>query len=198
MIKRFFCQLILFVSLCVLPSMAFAETDKVIIDEAMAVDLNSIQTIAVMTPQYSPLPIEPTKEEIENNLKVCGDKIFARVNKKNSTKKILSYDEVAEKILADTKQDIRTMDRRLAARLYRHQIKNYADAFVVLTVANHDPESTYCFFELYQANGSSAPFFSYRIQAGRFDDNDLRKRYRSFTEKFYEAFNMACKNQNKK
>ena len=57
---------------------------------------------------------------------------------------VISYDTIAQNIKADQNIDLKALDRRTAAKDFKQYVANYADAYVILTVAN-DSRTTFFF-----------------------------------------------------
>lgn len=93
--------------------------------------LSSVQTIAIGPISYEPQAKEPTWGETMTMI----DKA-ALENFKNENVKLLTYEEVSDKILRETGNDLNSMNPRQAAKVYKQYISRYADAYATVTVIN--------------------------------------------------------------
>ena len=131
-------QMLLIACMVVLGTqVAFANADKVTVQEGA--DLTAIHRLAIGSPLYMQVdPKSPNKDMLTQI--VYESSRVARCY-------VISYDTVAQNIKADQNIDIKALDRRTAAKDFKQYVANYADAYVILTVAN-DSRTTF-FFDVY-------------------------------------------------
>ena len=176
-----------FLTLCCLfftSSFALANADKITIPEGA--NLKNINRIAIGAPLY--LQVKDTAPSLEILTQVLYD--AGRATKAN----VVSYDAVVSSIAADKKVDLTTLNRREAAKVFKDNVVNYADTYVVLTVANNS--RTTFFFDVFRA-GSNELIYSYEIRANR-DEDDTVATFNSLSEKFFKRLVNAIEDQRKK
>ncbi len=182
-------QMLLVVCMVVLSAqVAFANADKVTMQEGA--DITSVKRIAVAAPLYAPVDEKaPNKEMLAQ---IVSD--ASRVSRSY----VISYDAVAEGIKTATNVDIKALDRRQAAKTYKENVANYADAYVVLTVANNS--RTTFFFDVFKA-GSNELLYTYEIIANKGEPDSVAT-FNNLAEQFYKHFDRSAdeqlKNKNKK
>ena len=167
-------------------SLALAYSDKATVIEGA--DIVKIERLAVAAPLYMPVKDAPSMEELVRLLNEA-----AAVSKHQ----VVTYDVMAQNILRDRQVDLYKTDRHVGAKVFRDQVAQYADAYVILTVANNS--RTAFFFDVYEA-GTNELLYSYQIIADR-DDPDNVKTYTEMAQKFYKNFDGAvneAKNQQEK
>ena len=162
---------------------AFANADKTtLIDGA---DITSIHRLALAKPLYIPSgSLAPTMEQL--------------IELESSTSKVarmyvIPYGTVADSIKTDESVDITLLDRRLAAQVFKENVGKYADAYVVLTVAN-DSRTSF-FFDVYKS-GTNELLYTYQIQTNRSDKDDVST-YQTLCEQFYKNFERSITDQQK-
>ena len=101
-----------------------------------------------------------------------------------------AFPEVSEMTI---RNDIKALDRRTAAKDFKQYVGNYADAYVILTVAN-DSRTTF-FFDVYKA-GTNELLYTYQIQANR-SEGDTVATYTNMAEQFYKHFERSAVEQQK-
>lgn len=167
-------------------SVAMAATEKTTIQEGA--DLSDIKTIAIGMPLY--MPVEKgdlTKEELV-------DVIYKP--HKNSKLNFLSYDEVTRAIIERTNINIKTLDRRKAAKIFVENVKDFSDAYMIMTVANN--KGIECFFDIYRT-GTNELLYTFRAASGSSErGQDLEGIYEILAEKFYQDFDDNVKDQQRK
>ena len=148
-------QMLLIACLVVLGTqVAFANADKVTVQEGA--DLTAVHRLAIGSPLYMQVdPKSPNKDMLTQI--VYESSRVARCY-------VISYDTIAQNIKADQNIDLKALDRRTAAKDFKQYVGNYADAYVILTVAN-DSRTTF-FFDVYKA-GTNELLYTYQIQANR-------------------------------
>lgn len=149
-------------------------------------DIVKVERLAIASALYTPTkPDTPTPEEFMAILSAAG--------KKASKREIITYDEIAELILSDTGKDIRTLERRVAAKVFRDNVKKYADGYLVTTVTMS--RRTMFFFEVYGA-GTNDFLYAYEMITDS-DEPDDEKTYTLFAEKFFKNFDWSTEEQRK-
>ncbi|MBR3722947.1 MAG: coenzyme F(420) biosynthesis enzyme [Selenomonadaceae bacterium] len=165
-------------------AVAFAHSDRETIAEGA--DLSSVHRIALGWPLY--IKAEETdlsdREVIET---VFGASKVARTY-------VISYDDAVKNIKSSNKVDISVLDKKKAAAEFKKYIKNHADAYVILTVANNSRLTL--FFDVYQA-GTDNLLYTYQIEANR-SDKSTKPTYNTLSEQFYKHFERAANEQQKK
>ena len=177
-------QVMLFVCLTVFGmQVAFANADKVTIPEGA--DIVSVKRLALAAPLYTPTKDAPTKEEL-----------LASMYEASSVARsyVLSYDMVAADIQKNTGVDIKSLDRRQAAKVYKENVAADADAYVVLTVANNS--RIVFFFDVYRS-GTNELLYTYQIVANRSQKANMET-YKALSEQFYKNFERSANEQAKK
>ncbi|MBR1397586.1 MAG: coenzyme F(420) biosynthesis enzyme [Selenomonadaceae bacterium] len=152
-------------------------------------EVAKVKRIAVAYPDYyKTLDTEPTISEFIELLYEAskGTKHFY----------VISYDEVADKIKADTGIDIKVLKNTMEARkIYKEHIYKYADAYVIVTLANNSRVTMFC--DAYLAN-SNERIYSLQIQSGKRDSYKTTKEYKTLAEQFYKALDKAVQSEAKK
>jgi len=162
-------------------ALAYNETDEIHKDK----DVTGLQRIVVGAPYYTQHGDGPAWAEVA-----------AAVNDASAASKlnIMGFDAMATRLRNDQAIDIRALDRRRGDKVFKDNVANYADSYVVLTVANSARLTM--FFDLYQA-GNNDLLYSYRIIADK-DDPDTPATYTMLTQRFFKALDRAVENQRKK
>jgi hypothetical protein len=182
-------QMLLVVCMVVLSAqVAFANADKVTMQEGA--DITSVKRIAVAAPLYAPVDEKAPNKEMLTQIVSDASRV--------SRSYVISYDAVAEGIKTATNVDIKALDRRQAAKTYKENVANYADAYVVLTVANNS--RTTFFFDVFKA-GSNELLYTYEIIANKGEPDSVAT-FNNLAEQFYKHFDRSVdeqlKNKNKK
>lgn len=175
------------VALCMVvlsAQVAFANADKTTVQDGA--DITTIKRLAVASPRYH--QVDPQSPDKTMLTQIVFD--ASRV----SHSYVASYDTVAEGIKKASNIDIKTLDRRQAAKVFKENVANYADAYVILTVANSS--RTTFFFDVYRA-GSDELLFTYEIRANSNEGNTVAT-YNNMCEQFYKHFERAATDQLKK
>ncbi|MBQ3971915.1 MAG: hypothetical protein II687_06910, partial [Selenomonadaceae bacterium] len=168
---------------------AFASADRETIykdanDQEM--DLASIHRLAIGLPLYTPVDEkDPTKEEITQAIYDAS---------KVARSYVISYDEAAESIKKDAGVDIKALDRHKAAPEFKKNIAKYADAYVIVTVANN--RGITCFYDIYKS-GSDDLLYTYQVVAAR-SENASVETYKKLSEQFFKSFERSAEDQQKK
>lgn len=162
---------------------AFANSDKVTILEGA--DITGIHRLALNRPYYiANDKLAPTLDQL-----IEIESSAAKVTRMY----VIGYPTVAESIKADKNVDILALDRRQATKAFKENVASYADAYVVLTVAN-DSRTSF-FFDVYKA-GTNELLYTYQIQANR-SEKDNVSTYQNFCEQFYKNFERSITEQQK-
>lgn len=161
-------------------SLALAYSDKATVMEGA--DIVKIERLAVAAPLYMPLKDTPSMEELARLLNEA-----AAVSKHQ----VVTYDVMAQNILRDRQVDLYKTDRHVGAKVFRDQAAQYADAYVLLTVANNS--RTAFFFDVYET-GTNELLYSYQIIADRDDPDDV-KTYTMMAQKFYKNFDWSVEEE---
>lgn len=174
-------------------STAFAASEKVtIMDENY--DLKTIKTLAIATPNYNPSALSlERKAKLKDAPELITPAMLveAAVNvakEDNVAYNLVTDTEVNSGILAATGTDITSLDRASAKKLYKEQIKNYADAYVVFTFAND--KYVVMFADIYDAKDNHY-IYSYQIIGGGVSDDNMTN-YNMFMHKFFRTLNIQA------
>ncbi len=163
---------------------AFANYDNETVVEGA--DLASIDRIAIGAPLYQIVDQDaPSKDMLK--------KIIYDASRVTRTQ-VVSYDDVAANIRSTKGVDVAVIDRHKAAKLFKECVPELADAYVILTVANHSRTSF--FFDVYKT-GTNELLYTYEIRANKSEENSVRT-YKNFCEQFYRHFDRAVDKQIKK
>lgn len=178
---RILCVLsLLLVSTC---AVCFANADKATVMEGA--DITGIHRLALNRPYYiANDKLAPTLDQL-----IEIESSAAKVTRMY----VIGYPTVAESIKADKNVDILALDRRQATKAFKENVAGYADAYVVLTVAN-DSRTSF-FFDVYKA-GTNELLYTYQIQANRSEKDDVST-YNNFCEQFYKNFDRSIEEQQK-
>ena len=141
--------------------------------------------MAVGAPLY--VQVEDTSPSIEILTQVVSD--ASRITHAN----IVTYDAVAAGIQTDKGIDIKALPRREAAKVFKENVASYADAYIILTVANNS--RTTFFFDVYRS-GSNELLYTYEVRANKSDGNTVAT-FSSLSEQFYKNWQRSVEAQNK-
>ena len=120
------------------------------------VDLSKIKRMAIAIPEfYKVEEREPTLEELTKDLGEAGLEA--------STLEIAPYEEVIAAIRRDTGIDVHSLEPAEAEKFFLRNVKHYADAYVVLTVANNSAKP-WLFYYVYDANTTKL-IYTYSVQS---------------------------------
>lgn len=177
-----FIKLILVTCLLVLSTqVAFANADKETLQDNA--DITTVKRIAIGQPLYTPTDDKAPSKEILTQIIYDSSRV-ARTY-------VISYDTVADSIKKDTSTDIKALDRRQSAKLFKDNAKNYADAYVILTVANSSRTSF--FFDVFKADTNQL-LYTYEIRANSNEGNTVET-YTNLCEQFYKHFERTAQEQ---
>lgn len=169
-------------------SAAFAMpgTRATIMDDS--VNLGNIHTIAIAPPNYMKSKTGPETSTVTAAVAQAG---FESKELKNVT--IIPYAVIADNMKRDTGTDLSTLDKEKAKKVFKQDVAKYADAYLVLTVAN---DSRFVlFYDLYSAK-TGAYLYSYRVVGGGHEDDNI-KSYDTFSQLFFTGFADSVKDQYK-
>ncbi len=163
---------------------AFANTDKVTLYEGA--DITAVHRMALALPRYTPIGENaPDKEALNKIVYKASDAGRCYV---------IAYDEMAENIKSAGGADIKVLDYRKAMKIFKENADKYADAYVILTVANNSRTSF--FFDVYKS-GTNELLYTYQIFANKHDKDD-ENTYKLLSEQFFKQFEVSVKDQMKK
>ena len=175
-------QMLLVVCMVVLSAqVAFANADQVTMQEGA--DITSVKRIAIAAPLYTPVDEKAPNKDMLTQIVYDSSRV--------SRSYVVSYDTVAEGIKAATNVDIKALDRRQASKTYKENVANYADAYVVLTVANNS--RTTFFFDVFKA-GTNELLYTYEIRANK-SEGDTVNTFTTLSEQFYKHFDRSAEEQ---
>ena len=149
--KKFFAALatVLFLT----SSVALAAFEEKIEED---VDLSTVKKMAIAIPEfYKVEQREPTLEELTKDLGEAGIEA--------STLEILPYDEVVAAIRRDTGIDIHSLEPAEAEKFFLKHVRNYADTYLVLTVANNSAKP-WLFYYVYDSKTTKL-IYTYSVQS---------------------------------
>lgn len=173
MTKKFFAALAM-LAVLLTSSIALAAFEESIEEDA---DLLTVKRIAVAFPNYYKVEEkEPETHELMKDVYGAG--------KMNSSREILSYEEIASAIRRDTGIDIRQLDVNEAEKVYNSNIARYADAFVITTIANNSGKP-WLFFYIYNSLDQKL-MYTYSVQ-GRLIGKNAKDYYKA-AEDFFKQF----------
>lgn len=151
-------------------------------------DLTGIKRLTICLPYYTQmLEGEPTYEEFVKGLAEAG--------KKTKGYEVMSYNDLAREIKADTAIDIRRLPTPESKKLFREHVGKYADAYMFATLANNSRVNL--FVSVHDAK-THEMLYDFRVEGGKSTEHKTLKAYQMLAEKFYEAFGAAINKQIKK
>ena len=149
--KTFFAALA--TALLFIPSVALAAFEESVEDDA---DLSKVKKMAIAIPEfYKVSEREPTLEELTKDLCEAG--------KMASTLEIISYEDVVSAIRRDTGIDINSLEPAEAEKYFQKNVGRYAEAYLVLTVANNSGKP-WLFYYVYNAENAKL-MYAYSVQS---------------------------------
>ena len=182
--KRFVqMTLVLCLTLFAVQAGASPYSDKVTLPEGATI--TNVNRLAVGAPLY--VQVEDTSPSIEILTQVVSD--ASRITHAN----IVTYDAVAAGIQTDKGIDIKALPRREAAKVFKENVASYADAYIILTVANNS--RTTFFFDVYRS-GSNELLYTYEVRANKSDGNTVAT-FAALSEQFYKNWQRSVEDQNK-
>ncbi|BAL83721.1 hypothetical protein SELR_20130 [Selenomonas ruminantium subsp. lactilytica TAM6421] len=175
-------QMLLTLCMVVLSAqVAFANADKVTVQEGA--DITAVKRIAVAAPLYMQRDDKAPNKDMLTQIVSDASRV--------SRSYVISYDAVAEGIKTATNVDIKSLDRRQAAKIYKENVANYADAYVVLTVANNS--RTTFFFDVFKS-GTNELLYTYEIRANK-SEGDSVNTFNNLCEQFYKHLDRSTEEQ---
>ena len=175
-------QMLLIACMVVLSTqVAFANSDKETIQDGA--NLVTVKRLAVASPLYQQLDTNAPSKDLLTQIVYDSSRVTRSY--------VVSYDTVAEGIKKSANVDIKSLDRRQAAKAFKEHVADYAAAYVVLTVANSSRTSF--FFDVYKA-GSNQLLYSYEIAANR-SEGDTVATFTNLSEQFYKHFERSAQDQ---
>ncbi|MBR1580117.1 MAG: hypothetical protein IJ668_06430 [Selenomonadaceae bacterium] len=144
-------------------------------------DLTKIDKLTICLPYYTKmLDEEPTTDELL--------KALAEAGKKAKGYEVISYNDLAREIKADTAIDIRRLPIPESKKVYKEYVDKYADAYLFVTIANNSRVNL--FGSVYKA-GTNELLYDFRIEGGKEKSSKTLRNYQTLAERFYEAFGAA-------
>ncbi len=151
-------------------------------------DLTGIKKLTICLPYYTKmLEGEPTTDELLKGLAEAG--------KKTKGYEVISYNDLAREIKADTAIDIRRLPIPESKKVYKEHVGKYADAYLFVTIANNSRVNL--FGSVYDAKTHEL-LYDFRVEGGKSTEHKTLRSYQTLAEKFYEAFGLAIAKQIKK
>lgn len=175
-------QMLVVVCLLVLGTQAaFANDEQELLPEGA--DISGINRLAIGAPLYMQVnALAPDKEALT--------KIIYEASRVTRTE-VISYDTIVDGIIHAKHIDIRALPRREGAKVFKQNVPDYADAYVVLTVANNS--RTEFFFDVFKS-GTDELLYTFRIQANS-SEPDSVETFNKLSEQFYKRFDRAAQGQ---
>ena len=157
---------------------AFAAFEETIIEDA---DLAAVRKLAIAVPDfYKVTEREPSLAELT--------KMLADAGKAHSALEIVTYEDVAAGIRRDTGINIYSLDVPEAEKIFKENVAKYADAYLVLTVANNS-DKAWLFYYIYDAADTKL-MYAYQVQGHLIGRS--AKDYLNATRDFYKQFDSAA------
>ena len=176
----------LFVFMCMIAlttQVAFANSDKETLQEGA--DIVSVHRLAIGSPLYQQIDEKAPSKDMLTQIVYDSSRVARSY--------IVSYDAVAAGIQAKNNVDLKALDRRQAAKTFKENVADYADAYVILTVANNS--RTTFFFDVYKV-GTNDLLYTYEIRANGSEPDNVET-YTNLCEQFYKHFERAAQAQQK-
>lgn len=145
-----------------------------------------VETVAIGAPLYTSKEGYPTKNEYVGILNDMGAKVLKGG--------VVTYDFVARGIRQKTGKDVYALDRIPAAKIYKDNVLDFADAYLVSTVTMSS-RRTVLFFDVYRA-GTNERLYGYELLLDS-DEKDDVKTYSEMVEKFYKHYASVQETQKK-
>ena len=151
-------------------------------------DLTTINKMTICLPYYTKMiDEEPTTDELL--------KAIAEAGKKAKGYEVMSYNDLAREIKADTAIDIRRLPIPESKKVYKEYVSHYADAYLFVTLANNSRVNM--FISVHDAKTHEL-LYDFRVEGGKENSSKTLRNYQTLAEKFYEAFGVAKAKQIKK
>ncbi len=145
-----------------------------------------VETLAIGAPLYTAKEGYPTKDEYVGILNDMGAKVLKGG--------IVTYDTVVQGIRQKTGKDVYALDRIPAAKIYKDNVLDFADAYLVSTVTMSS-RRTVLFFDVYRA-GTNDRLYGYELLLDSEEKDDV-KTYSEMVGKFYKHFVSVRETQKK-
>lgn len=175
--KKFFVALAMLATLLT-STVAMAAFEETIIEDA---ELSAVKKLAIALPDfYKVVDREPSLTELT--------KMLADAGKAHSALEIVTYDDVASAIRRDTGINIYSLDIPEADKIFKENVAKYADAYLVVTIANNS-DKAWLFYYIYDAADTKL-MYAYQVQGhliGR-----TTKDYTNATRDFFKQFDSAA------
>lgn len=127
---------------------------------------SAVKKIAIAPALYSPKASEPDWKSAMAAIDTAAEEL-----KKNQTLQVITYDEIADKILRMEGEDITKMNRRQATKIFRKYVADYADAYVEFTITNGS--KTCDFFVEVRTAGDNHMLYNYKTGVAGFNGRDI-------------------------
>ena len=151
-------------------------------------DLTAVKRLAVAMPNHNKDITTPKEPNLDELLLILDASATAGKPKNYS---VISINDVAANIRQDTGVDLTTVaDYKEANRIFDENIAKYADAYVVLTIANSQKSSTF-FFEVRNAKTGDI-MYNLIGRAGKDTGG-----YTNVCTEFFRRFDLAIDKQRK-
>ena len=190
--KYLFIFSLLAVMLLSLSTTFAANEEGTMIDENY--DLKSIKTLAVATPLYSPSALDLERQaKLKDAPALITPDMLTQAIAETAQKDgvpfaVLTDKQINASILADTGTDITKLDKVATKKLYRANIKNYADAYVVFTFTKDS--RVVMFADIYDAKDNHY-IYSYKIIGNGIEDDNMEN-YNMFFHKFFRTLRLQA------
>ena len=158
-------------------------TDKVTLPEGAV--LTNVNRLAIGAPLY--VQVENTAPSIDILTQIEAD--ASNVTRAN----VVSYDTVTSDLQQSKGIDLKALPRRDAAKAFKDNVASYANAYVILTVANNS--RTVFFFDVYRA-GTNELLYTYEVRANKSDGNTVAT-FSKLSEQFYKNWQRSVEAQSK-
>lgn len=150
------------------------------------VELDKYQTLAIALPMhYKTEATEPSTNEFTY--------IILDSSVKNTKRTIISYSDIADKIMHDTGIDIISLEDEKSRKIFKENIAKYADAYILVTTANNNKRTQF-FFEVFDSKTGEL-LYNLSIQ-----DRMIKKTSKDYgkaCDDFYKKFDLATTKQTK-
>ncbi|MBQ8698273.1 MAG: hypothetical protein IJ521_04655 [Schwartzia sp.] len=175
--------LVVFMAVSCPSAMAYWEEGKAQEGQTVA----HVKTLALAAPLYTEKKGTPTLEEFVDVLNTRGAKVSPKKYK------VVPYDVIAKDVLQRTGKNLYTLARIPSTRVFKNNVAQYADAYLVATVTMS--RRTVLFFEVYSAVTHEL-LYTYQIILAP-DELDNVRTYSDMVSLFYDEFAVAIETQKK-
>lgn len=177
MLKKFFVALMTLATFMT-SSVAFAAFEEAIEEDA---DLISVKKMAIAMPNY--YKVEENEPELYDFIREVYN-----AGRLTSTIEVISYDDIAAAIRRKTGIDIHSLDVPEAEKVFNKHVGEFADAYVIVTVANNSG-SPWLFYYVYNAADGKL-MYTYSNQSKL--TSKTSKGYGKVSEEFFKQFDNAA------